>query len=32
MSEIGQEYPVVMRMAGMWPENIGGYEKHRKRG
>ena len=31
MSEIGQEYPVVMRMAGMWPENIGGYEKHRTR-
>jgi hypothetical protein len=32
MSEVGQEYPVVMRMAGMWPENIGGYEKHRTRG
>ncbi|MFT6650085.1 plasmid recombination protein [Pseudophaeobacter arcticus] len=31
MSEVGQEYPVVMRMAGMWPGNIGGYEKHRAR-
>ena len=31
MSEQGQEYPVVMRMAGMWPQNIGGFEGHRTR-
>lgn len=24
-------YPVVMRMQGLWPENIGGFEKHRQR-
>lgn len=26
-----REYPVVMRMQGLWPQNIGGFEKHRKR-
>ena len=31
MEELQQEYPVVMRMQGLWPENIGGFEKHRKR-
>jgi hypothetical protein len=31
MEEVQQEYPVVMRMQGLWPENIGGFEKHRKR-
>ncbi|QPH53971.1 hypothetical protein [Pontivivens ytuae] len=29
--EHGGEYPIVMRMAGLWPENIGGYERHRMR-
>ena len=24
-------YPVVMRVQGLWPENIGGFEKHRLR-
>lgn len=31
MEEAQQEHPVVMRMQGLWPENIGGFEKHRKR-
>lgn len=26
-----REYPVVMRMQGLWPQNIGGFGKHRKR-
>lgn len=29
MCEARKEYPVVMRMQGLWPENIGGFEKHR---
>ncbi|MEC7795576.1 MAG: plasmid recombination protein [Pseudomonadota bacterium] len=24
-------YPIVLRMQGVWPQNIGGYEKHRLR-
>lgn len=31
MGEARKEYPVVMRMQGLWPENIGGFEKHRLR-
>lgn len=31
MGEARKEYPVVMRMQGLWPENIGGFEKHRMR-
>ncbi len=31
MSEVGRDYPVVMRMAGLWPKDIGGYEGHRTR-
>ena len=31
MEAVQHEYPVVMRMQGLWPENIGGIEKHRKR-
>lgn len=31
MEEAQKEHPVVMRMQGLWPENIRGYEKHRKR-
>lgn len=31
MGEARKEYPVVMRMQGLWPENIGGVEKHRLR-
>ena len=31
MGEARKEYPVVMRMQGLWPENIGGFEKHRQR-
>lgn len=31
MEEAQQEQPVVMRMQGLWPENLQGYEKHRKR-
>ena len=29
--EAQKEHPVVMRMQGLWPENIRGFEKHRKR-
>lgn len=31
MDEARSEYPVVMRMQGLWPENLGGFEKHRLR-
>lgn len=31
MGEARKKYPVVMRMRGLWPENIGGFEKHRMR-
>ncbi|PYE83940.1 plasmid recombination protein [Pseudoroseicyclus aestuarii] len=31
MEEAQKEHPVVMRMQGLWPETIKGYEKHRKR-
>lgn len=31
MGEAHKEHPVVMRMQGLWPENIGGFEKHRER-
>lgn len=31
MSDQERDYAVVMRMEGMWPENIGGYEGHRTR-
>ncbi|WP_422071955.1 plasmid recombination protein [Tranquillimonas rosea] len=31
MEEAQEEHPVVMRMQGLWPENIRGFEKHRKR-
>lgn len=31
MGEARKEYPVVMRMQGLWPENIGGFERHRLR-
>lgn len=31
MGEARKEYPVVMRMQGLWPENIGGFERHRQR-
>lgn len=31
MGEVHKEYPVVMRMQGLWPQNIGGFEKHRLR-
>lgn len=31
MDEAQKEHPVVMRMQGLWPENIRGFEKHRKR-
>ena len=30
MGEARKKYPVVMRMRGLWPENIGGFEKHRR--
>lgn len=31
MEEAQKEHPVVMRMQGLWPENIRGFEKHRMR-
>ena len=31
MNDLQAESPVVMRMAPLWPENIRGFKKHRKR-
>ena len=31
MNDLEAEFPMVMRMAPLWPENIRDFEKHRKR-
>ena len=31
MNDLQASFPVAMRMVPLWPENIRGFEKHRKR-